>query len=438
MSLLSKLANYIKIPVFTYLLLVLVFLTTISLSGKIPSKLLTKNIGKTVDILKQEGNYPSYGLSWRQITLDNFTDTLMFNTAYSVDSQMPIKSALVNSRYDGRIDSTNQVSNLEKLYLKQEVVKVGYERYWHGYLLYLRPLLVVTDYSGIRIIISIVLYSSCFAFLYLLWKRGRMETAIAFLIGLILVDFFYIGRSIQFSSVFLIGILSSVYLIKAYKKNYNLPLFFFVVGALTSFFDMLTAPLVSLGLVLIVAYSLGKKSIKDLFMQCIAWSAGYLLLWYSKWFLVQTLFVPGAVKTAINQIVNRTVIQADSNFSHVNALKLNIFQLIGYHRMDKIIILSVFMLYVLFMTRYFQYKREKMKPVIPLLFIGVLPIAWFLIAANHSYLHVWFTYRTLLLSVVSAVLISNEFTDWIKFKKDMHSLLSGIFFAKSAAKRGND
>lgn len=418
----------------TYFVLVIIFLISLILSCLIPSSLLKQNIGKTLITLKREGTYPSFGLPWRQIVLDNFTDTLMLNTAYSVDSNNPIKSALVNVRYDSKVEGTNQISNLEKLYLHKDVQQVGYERYWHGYLLYLRPLLTISSYSSIRNIVTIFLYSSFILFMYLSWKKLGKKVTIIFLLGLISVDFFYLGQSMQFSSVFLIGLLGSIYLLYTYKKDRRLYILFFIIGALTSFFDLLTAPLVTLGMLLVVATILENKNIKNILLHCLAWSIGYLLLWFSKWFIVQALFAPGAIATAFNEIVNRTVNRADANFSHFNAVKLNFFQLIGYNHFNKIIVLSLFIISSIFFLRYFTFSKQRINKILPWILIGSVPYIWYLIAANHSYLHVWYTYRDQFISVVCVFLVASEFIDWLHVKQNLKSLGRNIPFYKFTSK----
>jgi hypothetical protein len=174
-------------------------------------------------------------------------------------------------------------------------------------------------------------------------------------------------------------------------------------------------------MLLIVATLLKNKNIKNIFIFCLSWSAGYLLLWFSKWMIVQVLFAPGAIVTAFNQIVNRTINQADVNFSHFNAVKLNFFQLIGYSRVNKIIVLFLFIIFSIFFLRYFTFRKDKINKVLPWILIGSIPYVWYLITANHSYLHVWYTYRDQFMSIVCVFLIAIEFIDWPHIKRDLKS-----------------
>lgn len=179
-----------------------VFCILLLLSSLIPSSSLKKNVGESVNTFKNEGIYPSYGVVGRQIVLDNYTDSLMVNTAYSVDSSQPLRSAVSAVRRTESVNQTNQIVNLDASYTGRAKTPVFYERYWHGYLVYLRPLLVLIPYSGIRIVLSLLLYGLTAVFLYLVTKKLGILAAAIFFIGFLSVDLFYLGQSMQFSAVF--------------------------------------------------------------------------------------------------------------------------------------------------------------------------------------------------------------------------------------------
>ncbi len=410
----------------TYLILLSAFALSLILACMIPSSYLESNIAKSISVMEKEGIYPVFGVPWRQIGLDNFTDSIMLNTAYSVDESKPAWSAFVNYRYEAEVDSVNQVANLKKLYTENAKPQTGNERYWHGYLVYLRPLLTIFSYNEIRILLTAAHLVAFALFVTLSWKRlGRKKTAF-FVLGLLSVDYFYLSRSMQFSAVFLIALLSAVILLKKpLHKNQLHYLIFFIVGAITTFFDLLTAPLVTLGLILLITASVD-KNIMRILLHAFFWSLGYLSLWFSKWALVQLFFTPQAISTALHQIMNRTITQADANFSHLAVIKLNFFQLIGYNKTNKVIVLSFAILLLLFLIKYFRFDKQKIKNILPWILIGFMPYGWYLIAANHSYIHVWFTYRIQLISVVSLFFIASEFIDWKHFSKDMQTLTKGI------------
>lgn len=115
-----------------------------------------------------------------------------------------------------------------------------------------------------------------------------------------------------------------------------------------------------------------------------------MLFWFSKLVIAQLLYFPSAMFDAWRQFAGRIADKADANFSQLAAIKLNIFQLIGYARQSKVAVLSFFIIIVIFLLKYHVFKKETFKKIVPLLLIGVAPYIWYLVLANHSYLHVWY------------------------------------------------
>ncbi len=403
----------------------------------IPSSALKRNVGRTVATLEKEGTYPSVGLSWRKVILDNFTDPLMVNTAYSVDSRRPLRSAMLNFRYESREDSVNQIANLRKLYLNEPVKEVGYERYWHGYLVYLRPLLLVFSYDGIRNVATLGLLFGFISIAVLAWRKVGAVLAFVLAVGLAAVDFEWLGRSLQFSGVFLVGLFSAIYFLSRYKKGQPAYFLFFAVGGLTAFFDLLTAPLVTLGLVLVVATAYGGRDLRTVLIRCFFWSLGYLSLWASKWILAEVFFSSGAILTSFDQVVNRTVTPAaDGGFNPLKAVSLNFFQMVGYDRRNKFVLLYAFIVLAVFFHRYRAIDDQSLKKAIPWVFISIIPYLWYLVAANHSYYHPWYTYRNQLMSISGAAMIYAGLVDWQKFIRDLAGLRRlGQRLTKGASKK---
>lgn len=406
---------------FSYVFLLFLAISGLILTCSFPSSKLKINIASSLDILKKEWIYPTYGLPFRKIILDNFTDSLMLNLSYSVDSSQPLRSAMINVYHDGKIDKDNQILNLEKVYLKKEVKPVFYYRYWHGYLLYLRPLLLFFSYSQIRVILTIILYFLLFIFLYLTWEGLGKKIAFVFFVSFLAVDYFYLGNSIHFSKVFFIGLIGGIYFLlklKDWQKDQSVLWLFFLIGALTSYFDLLSAPLISLEILLILSVFVNKKwqSVRHITLHSFFWGFGYGLFWVTKWIITDIFFVKGAFLSAYQQVLYRSIHQVDKNFSYLNTLKLNLFQLIGYDKTNKILVLVIFLIAVLIFVFFKKINKKTIKEIIPFLLMGVIPYGWYIVSASHAYLHVWFTYRNQLITVFSLVMIYLKLIDWKKIE----------------------
>ena len=387
----------------------------------IPSAALDRSIGHSLETLKSEGTYPSTGLPFRRIVLDNFTDPLMLNIAYAGSESSLLEKAFLNTWSLEVSGGMNQIRNLESAYLGTSQATASYERYWHGYLIFLRPLLMVFSYDGIRVMISFVLFISFFALLYRIWKKVSPVRAVAVLVAAVGVDFFFLGQSMQFSQVFLIGIFSGLWYLRSGERKTPPYLLFFVTGALTSFFDLLTAPLVTLGFLLIVATDVSKR--REIVLNIISWTLGYLLLWASKWLMLEFMFDNGSITDALGHVLNRTVTQADAQFSYFRVLQLNIQQLIGYDRTNKYFVLLVAIVMGSILGFFRKINKVTLSRAAVWGGLALLPYIWYVLAANHSYLHVWYTYRAQFLSLAAGILLYSEVID----TKRINSRLKSFF-----------
>lgn len=406
-----------------YLVLLSIGSCLLLLSYTLPRELLDNSIHQSLQLLKLEGMYPQYGLSFRKITLDNYTDSLMLNTAYFATGSEPVAAALLNNRGLASVDEIDQITNLESTHNQTNKAHSPYARYWHGYTIFLRPLLVWLEYGQLRLLLTTIIISSFLWLVYQTYQHKGLARAVAVLVAGVATDVVYVGQSMQFSQVFIIGILASLfYLYFLQRQKQAVYVLFFVTGGLTAFFDLLTAPLVTLGLLLLV--SVDSRSIKSLVEQLWLWSTGFGLVWLSKWLLVDLVLDQGLVLDAFGHVVNRTVAVPDAGFSHWRTVLLNVQQLIGYYRSNKVVAaLVVFVLGVLFVFFKRRFTATLFRRIVLWVFLAVLPYAWYVIAANHSYLHVWYTYRAQFLTVGAVVMVYSECINWKKLRDASKSIL---------------
>ena len=116
----------------------------------LPTGPIDENVRKSAEILEKEGTYPSL-FSWCLSTLDNFTDSYMLLEAADPTEEPLLHRALLNRPGVGSRDPRKALTDH---YLGGEPFPegTGYTRYWHGYQIWLKPLLSVTTYGGIRIL----------------------------------------------------------------------------------------------------------------------------------------------------------------------------------------------------------------------------------------------------------------------------------------------
>ena len=411
------------------LLMIVMFCILLTLVSVIPKSAIEEKTKESAKILAKETNIVLLDIPLKSlILLDNYSDALMINTAYSIDTKQPFYSAMVDRKnyIDGKTEkifpdtsgelkssskykNANQVGDLIDTVNGETIESFEYARYWHGYLVVLRILLMFLNISQIRILLQVILYVLSAVLLYLIYKKINLSTSIIFLLGMIICDYFYIGFSLISTPVFLISIISSIILLLNKVKNYNM--FFMIIGGLTCFVDLLTAPIIALGIPLILYICIKTKeefNKKEIYINilklCIMWGIGYFGIWISKWLIVDIIYKKGLINCVIEQLKYRTISSNTQNYNIIDIFKV----------LNKIVrvplILSIITTFILVLIKMIKSHTKiiniNIKKVLPYIITFILPIAWYLVLANHSYLHLYkFTYRNIFVISISLMLI---------------------------------
>lgn len=183
------------------------------------------------------------------------------------------------------------------------------------------------------------------------------------------------------------------------KKGFRLSLFFTCVGCATSYVDLLTAPLITLGfpltLLLCLCWRDGARiRAKKFLTLCLCWAVGYGGMWAAKWVLTALLMDPSIFLNAIDAIINRSSMLDESGaaFNYVDMLARNL-----RYIKDSPLLYAVFALDALYLALAFVRRPSGsvVRGAVPFLAAALLPFVWYLLAGNHSYIHSFFTYRAL-------------------------------------------
>ena len=128
--------------------------------------------------------------------------------------------------------------------------EVTYARYWHGYLVILKPLLLLASFNTIRMINGIFQLLLLCLVIVLYTRKGYGNIAVSLGIAMPFLMFTSSFTSLSLSICLYMVLLQLLILpmIKPTENSGVLTTFFLVSGALTAYFDFLTYPLVTLGL----------------------------------------------------------------------------------------------------------------------------------------------------------------------------------------------
>jgi hypothetical protein len=283
-----------------------------------------------------------------------------------------------------------------------ESVMVEYARYWHGNLVVYKPLFELLDYDAIKILQLFFELIMIIAITKLMLESNLKNFIVPFLLSIFLIHPEVIGLCLQYATMFNI-MLISVYILLKFKdylfvKN-RLIYYFFIIGIATSYFDLLTYPLISFGIPIIfyILLSEDKTDVKNMILKIILfgliWSLGFIGMWLAKLIISSIILQKNIVENALNQFIFRT---STDNFSRLDALFDN---LLIYKKRSYLIIAALIGIY--YIKKLINFRENislsKLKECTPLILISLIPFIWFIIVSNHSHIHYYFTYRELII-----------------------------------------
>ncbi len=340
---------------------------------------------------------------------DDYTDALMLLTAKDNTDRNPFTSAIYAYHLSGENIGDNPNVVITDMN-NTEYEESSYNRYWHGYLVFLKPLLMIFNYQQIQILISFAVLALIVAVIYLLQKKNFNKYIIPYTVTVALMFPAAIMISIQYFIVFAIFNLAMVIILLFFDKILKTKNFFYlflIIGMLTSYFDLLTYPVVTLGIPLLIWLVLlnrdkvlsFKKNIRQITLGAIGWGIGYFGLWFGKWVLGSMITGKNLISTALAQAGFRTSstteLEEISRWDPISKAFENVFTgPVGF-----VLILFLIVLVVLLVAKKIRFNKQSAKNNLWMFVIALIPLIWYFSLANHSYWHMFFTYRTMMILV---------------------------------------
>lgn len=396
-----------KIYRYAVMLIMGIVFSTILMLGVnlIPVARMQIHLKESTDVLEQEKEYHQVIPGLISSRLDNFTDSIMLLTA-SYERKTGVVDQTVNAYrvFYGDMTPTEVVK--EYCEGNEKYTTAAYSRYWHGYQVLLKPLLLFMNYQEIRFVNSI-LVMCVFVMVICGMMKKRMNNYIVpyvFMMGSLMP--MCVGLSLQFSSVYYISNIG-IYLFLTHRERDTIDVcgYFLLLGMCTSFFDLLTYPLVTLGapLVFCVLIKNNSKALQNVILVMkgsLAWGIGYAGMWSGKWFIGSILLGRNIVNDAINSIFIRTSSEvSEKTITAGEVIKQN-YDAMFDTTMKKVFLMAI-LVGVLILIIYSIMLKENCFGYISYVLIAFMPICWYVVMKNHSYVHFWFTYRELSISVLA-------------------------------------
>lgn len=378
-----------------------------------PVNKMRQNANESISMLLEEGDY--YKWISKDITSqsDGFTDALMINTATYEGEGSIVEKALLNPRADYLSeDSQTQILANSLDGIEQDRGKT-YGRYWHGYIVILKPLLVLFNYSRIRWINTFV---SCVLIALILlgfYKRfANYKYAICFMGAIIFLNPIVMRISLQFNTVFyviMVEYIVALYFGKQLEEKGYFKYLFLLSGILVSFLDLLTYPIAAMGMLCVLQLLLFDDTLKNNIWRAVKgivmWLVGYIGMWSGKWIIASLLTRENIIENAINSMLYRTGTSTGVegwDFSWKGLFIGNSNWIFG----ENAILFKMFII-IFFATVVFLIISKKVvirlnrQFIITMLFFCFIPIGRYVVVSNHSFIHSFFTYRECIVAIMA-------------------------------------
>ena len=416
--------------------IIIFFVTLIILFGllvitaKIPRELISDNIKESTSEFPTSSEIDKVVIKRDYTYRHIYADAILLNIIYCIDTSKPVQAVMEAKYYSELKEIVNNFDQKEEVsksisYDFNELVDGKHEgnqqyiRYWHGSMSIIRPLLVFLNLKQIYILNFIIITVLTIILLIMLIKTKIKELVVAFIISLIMCFVITVPFCLEYTWTYMIMLIASILAIILEKRGKKLNILFFVTGIITCYLDFLSTELltfmVPILLILVIRYKQNrltnfKEGFKFLVISTILWGIGYIGMWFAKWILASIILKINAFDYVIDNAIERinggntAIIRTDNIY--IRAIVDNLLTLFPINiqkRVERLYFIPVVI--IIFVLIFIKKKnwRELWFPAL-LLIIAITPYIRYLILADHSYRHYFFTFRLQMISIIALIL----------------------------------
>ncbi len=390
----------------------------------IPRELIQKNSEKSAEYFRDTELFHYTHDDFIYSEQDNYADAKWMSIVYAIDPKHPFVSAVW--AYYAQKPFENIDDGYYDLVHGQERADVSYSRYWHGTMMLIRPLLVFTDITGIRIIFGIIIVAINLANILLLFRLRGKSLGVCYILAFLSIHPWMFFCCLEYAAIFIVAslaVFSMLILIKNDLTDMAASLFV-MAGVLAAFADFLTTETVSftLPMFFLLVYYMENSMVTDLrsgvcllLKNGLAWVLGYAGAFAAKQGLVFIICGKDELMEAFAVAAERTYGEVNINNMYSSPVA-SVFQRLSgaiWHNVAALFYVHAYEMTVqntiiaaggvLIAAAIIIYLfRKGTKPchiVLPIL-LALVPFVRYLVLSSHSYVHYFFTYRAQIITAL--------------------------------------
>lgn len=309
----------------------------------------------------------------------------------------------------------------------------NYARYWHGYVIFLRPLMYffsITELRGLNMLIQLLLVLMISILLYR--KKGWTGVLpFALIYGFMMPIALF--QCFQYTTVTIIMLLFTAGILWEGKDpekktvfQHHYCLYFLTAGIMTSYFDFLTFPLLTLTVPLLLWILTEKEQspalhyVGAVIKSALSWGTGYGIMWAGKWFLGSLILKRSVWNDAMESAQKRTA--TDGTWNGLIARADTFLANLRHFEYAPYLMIITFLFLAFFLT--LISRKTLLTARTPAYALtGLSSIAWYFIFSEHTMGHNLFTYR-MYVTVFATVLVLT--CEWLTAVKEINRSVSGL------------
>ena len=395
----------ILIPLVTLVAVIAASLLLILAANAVPRSAVRDNAVSTIERIADDDFQRIPKPVGSAMRLDPFTDCLMCNIVLSVNEDSIVRSAMLNPMHMHSVKTQINDTRQWALDGQWDGQLINYGRYWHGYQVPLTALLTVTDYRGIRVINAVIYLLLLVVALTLAWRRCSPAMAAALFIALTLtLSPIVAPMSMQYIGCHIIMLLGTIAALAIPKEKgdrfYVAASIFIVLGGLTAFIDFLTVPVITLGVpaaFYVARHGRDKRRLRLLLTLCLVWAVGYGATWSAKWLFAGLFTDVDILEDALQTARYRTTGKLPSGRGLSRGAIVA--HLASFVTPMRVAVLAAVTAVAVALLRLIAGSWQRLRQHAWLLAVAALPLVWYAILLPHSYAHLFFTWRAIIVTI---------------------------------------